>query len=90
VRTLSLRGGRVVGRRDDFRPQRGRSVVLPADEGEPAGDGQKIGEIQKVFGKSLLRSTYTLYDATGNEVATAHESSLFAALATRSGPSTAA
>lgn len=45
-----------------------------------SADGQKIGEIQKVFGKSLLRSTYTLYDAAGNELATARESNLFAAL----------
>ena len=42
--------------------------------------GQKIGEIQKVFGKSLLRSTYTIYDASGNEVATARERSLAVAL----------
>jgi hypothetical protein len=27
-------------------------------------DGTKLGEIQKVFGASLLRSTYTLFDAT--------------------------
>src|SRR3954451_13083152 len=33
--------------------------------------GAKIGEIQKVFGESLLRSTYRLYDAGGAEVATA-------------------
>ena len=30
--------------------------------------GIKVGEIQKVFGRSLLRSTYTLYDAAGVEV----------------------
>jgi uncharacterized protein YxjI len=42
--------------------------------------GQKIGEIQKVFGKSLLRSTYTIYDASGNELATASERSLAVAL----------
>jgi uncharacterized protein YxjI len=38
-----------------------------------AGDGTKIGEIQKVFGASLLRSTYRLYGATGTEVAAATE-----------------
>jgi uncharacterized protein YxjI len=42
--------------------------------------GQKIGEIQKVFGKSLLRSTYRIYDEHGNEVATAGERSLGVAL----------
>src|SRR3712207_1578133 len=30
-------------------------------------NGEKIGEIQKVFGRSLLRSTYRLYDASGVE-----------------------
>src|ERR687898_3760 len=43
-------------------------------------DGAKIGEIQKVFGASLLRSTYALFDAQGNEVATASEKSLVVAL----------
>jgi uncharacterized protein YxjI len=35
--------------------------------------GAPIGEIQKVFGSSLLRSTYRLYDAAGAETATATE-----------------
>lgn len=42
--------------------------------------GGKIGEIQKVFGKSLLRSTYLVYDADGAEVATASEKSILVAL----------
>jgi hypothetical protein len=45
--------------------------------------GAKIGEIQKVFGKSLLRSTYQLYDAAGNEVAYATEKSFAVALIRR-------
>src|ERR671916_1234190 len=45
-----------------------------------APDGSKIGEIQKVFGASLLRSTFRLYDATGAETATAAEQSLPVAL----------
>jgi uncharacterized protein YxjI len=45
--------------------------------------GAKIGEIQKVFGDSLLRSTYRLYDAGGAEVATARERSVFVALLRR-------
>jgi uncharacterized protein YxjI len=45
--------------------------------------GAKIGEIQKVFGESLLRSTYRLYDASGAEVATARERSVFVALLRR-------
>jgi uncharacterized protein YxjI len=38
-------------------------------------EGAKIGEIQKVFGASLLRSTYRLYDANGEETALANEMS---------------
>ncbi len=45
--------------------------------------GAKIGEIQKVFGESLLRSTYRLYDASGSELATARERSVFVALVRR-------
>jgi uncharacterized protein YxjI len=43
-------------------------------------DGQPIGQIQKVFGKSLLRSTYALFDATGTEVAQVTEKNLLVAL----------
>jgi uncharacterized protein YxjI len=35
--------------------------------------GSKIGEIQKAFAASLLRSTYVLYDANGTEVCRASE-----------------
>jgi uncharacterized protein YxjI len=42
--------------------------------------GATIGELQKVFGTSLLRSTYKLYDPTGAETATATEKSLAVAL----------
>jgi hypothetical protein len=42
--------------------------------------GEKIGEIQKVFGKSLLRSTYQVFDAQGQEVAIAQERNVFVAL----------
>jgi uncharacterized protein YxjI len=48
-----------------------------------APDGTKIGEIQKVFGASLLRSTYALYGAGGEELATASEKSLMVALLRR-------
>ncbi|MDQ8045551.1 MAG: hypothetical protein AAGC46_06310 [Solirubrobacteraceae bacterium] len=43
-------------------------------------NGEKIGEIQKAFAKSLLRSTYLLFDAQGNEVCEATEKSLGIAL----------
>jgi uncharacterized protein YxjI len=45
-----------------------------------APGGERIGQIQKQFGSSLLRSTYTLYDAHGNATATARERSLAVAL----------
>ena len=47
-----------------------------------AGGGM-IGQIQKVFGASLLRSTYTLFDASGNETARVTEKSLPIALIRR-------
>jgi uncharacterized protein YxjI len=43
-------------------------------------DGEKVGEIQKVFGRSLLRSTYRLFDANGVETCEARERSLGVAL----------
>jgi uncharacterized protein YxjI len=46
-------------------------------------DGTKVGEIQKVFGKSLLRSTYQLYDAAGNDVAIVTEKNKVVALIRR-------
>ena len=45
-----------------------------------AADGTKIGGIQKVFGRSLLRSTYTIFDGNDQEVAIATEKSLGVAL----------
>lgn len=42
--------------------------------------GEQIGQLQKVFGKSLLRSTWRLYDAAGNETGWARERNLFVAL----------
>ena len=45
-----------------------------------SGTGEKIGAIQKVFGRSLLRSTFRVNDAAGHEIAIATESSLPVAL----------
>jgi uncharacterized protein YxjI len=45
--------------------------------------GAPIGQIQKVCGKSLLRSTYRLFDASGNETATVQERSVPIALIRR-------
>jgi uncharacterized protein YxjI len=43
-------------------------------------DGTLIGQIQKVFRASLLRSTYRLYDPLGTEVSTVTEERLVVAL----------
>jgi len=45
--------------------------------------GASIGQIQKVFGASLLRSTYTLFDASGAETAKVTEKSVPIALIRR-------
>lgn len=45
-----------------------------------AADGTPIGQIQKVFGQSLLRSTFQLFDPAGNEVCIVRERSLPVAL----------
>jgi uncharacterized protein YxjI len=45
--------------------------------------GNKIGAIQKVFGASLLRSTYRILDANGTEVAITTEKSMAIALIRR-------
>ncbi|MCW3039611.1 MAG: hypothetical protein JWM31_1516 [Solirubrobacterales bacterium] len=43
-------------------------------------DGTAIGQIQKVFGKSIFRSTYTLFNGDGEEVCVAREKSVGKAL----------
>lgn len=58
--------------RQRFDPRARYDVTGPA--------GEKVGEIQKVFGMSLLRSTYKVYDASGAEAATAQEKNLVVAL----------
>jgi uncharacterized protein YxjI len=61
-----------INARQRFDPKARYDVTAP--------DGAKVGEIQKVFGASLLRSTYTLFDAAGNEVCTVREQSMPKAL----------
>jgi uncharacterized protein YxjI len=58
--------------RQRFDPRARYDVTTP--------DGDKVGEIQKAFTKSLLRSTYVLYDRNGQEVAQARERSVPVAL----------
>ena len=45
--------------------------------------GEKIGVLEKVFGKSLLRSTWRILDADEQEVAVAQERSILVAIARR-------
>jgi len=42
--------------------------------------GQHVGQLGKVFGKSLLRSTWRIYDAAGAEIGWARERSLLVGL----------
>jgi uncharacterized protein YxjI len=58
--------------RQRFDPRARYDVTLP--------DGSKVGEIQKIFGRSLLRSEFAIFDADGEEVARARERSLPVAL----------
>ena len=45
--------------------------------------GEKIGVLEKVFGKSLLRSTWRILDTHDQEVAVAQERSMLVAIARR-------
>ena len=42
--------------------------------------GERIGVLEKVFGKSLLRSTWRIYDAGGEEIGWARERNAFVAV----------
>jgi hypothetical protein len=48
-----------------------------------AADGQKLGVLQKVFGRSLFRSTWRILGPDDQELATAQERSQFLAIARR-------
>jgi uncharacterized protein YxjI len=48
-----------------------------------AADGEKIGVLEKVFAKSLLRSTWRLLDANEQELAVVQERSMLAAIVRR-------
>jgi hypothetical protein len=45
-----------------------------------AANGEPVGKLGKVFGKSLLRSTWRIYDTAENEIGWAQERSLVVAL----------
>lgn len=46
-------------------------------------DGEEIGELGKVFGKSLMRSTWKLFDRGGQEIGWARENSVTIAILRR-------
>jgi hypothetical protein len=50
---------------------------------EVVADGERIGLLEHVFGKSLLRSTWRVFDAQEHEVALAQERSVPMAIARR-------
>jgi hypothetical protein len=45
--------------------------------------GQYLGELRRVFGKSLVRNGWHIYCASGNQIASARERSVFASLVGR-------
>ncbi len=61
-----------INARQRFDPRARYDITTP--------DGAKVGEIQKVFGASLLRSTYTLFDPAGTELCVVREKSMPKAL----------
>ena len=71
-------------KRVEFLRIKARQRFDPAARYDITGpDGEKVGEIQKVFAKSLLRSTYRLFDASGVETCEAKERSLAVAIVRR-------
>jgi uncharacterized protein YxjI len=68
-------------KREQFLAIKARQRFDPAARYDITGpQGEKVGEIQKAFTKSLLRSTYVLFDAHGNLACEARERSLAVAL----------
>ena len=71
-------------KRVEFLRIKARQRFDPAARYDITGpNGEKVGEIQKVFGKSLLRSTYRLFDASGVETCEAKERSMAVAIVRR-------
>ena len=66
-----------------FRIKARRMIDIGGNYDVTAADGQKIGVLQKVFGKSLLRSTWRMLGPDDQELATAQERSTFLAVARR-------
>jgi uncharacterized protein YxjI len=66
-----------------FRIKARRMLEIGGNYDVTTPDGQKIGVLQKVFGRSLFRSTWRILDEHENVLATGQERSLFLAIARR-------
>jgi hypothetical protein len=66
-----------------FRIKARSMMELAARYDVTAADGEKIGVLGKVFGKSLFRSTWSIMDAAEQELAVAQERSLVTAIIRR-------
>ena len=66
-----------------FRIKARRMLEIGGNYDVTTADGQRIGVLQKVFGRSLFRSTWRILDEQENVLATGQERSLFLAIARR-------
>ncbi len=66
-----------------FRIKARRVLEIGGNYDVTTPDGQRIGVLQKVFGRSLFRSTWRILDAQEAVLATGQERSLFLAIARR-------
>ena len=66
-----------------FRIKARRMLEMGGNYDVTTPDGQRIGVLQKVFGRSLFRSTWRILDPQENVLATGQERSLFLAIARR-------
>ena len=66
-----------------FRIKARRMLEIGGNYDVTTPDGQRIGVLQKVFGRSLFRSTWRILDAQENVLASGQERSLFLAVARR-------
>jgi len=66
-----------------FRIKARRMLEIGGNYDVTTPDGQRIGVLQKVFGRSLFRSTWRILDEQETVLATGQERSLFLAIARR-------
>ncbi|MDX6449692.1 MAG: hypothetical protein QOG29_938 [Gaiellaceae bacterium] len=66
-----------------FRIKARRMLEIGGNYDVTTADGQRIGILQKVFGRSLFRSTWRILDEQENLLATGQERSLFLAISRR-------